>query len=75
MGANDRAPALAALERDWVVPLSAALARSTALDVRIAISGRGRALSFTPRRASLAARWRARVAPTTLSAQLAAAER
>ena len=75
IGGSDRASALAALERDWVAPLSAALARSTGLDVRIVISGRGRALSFTPRRPSLAARWRARIAPPTLSAQLAAAGR
>ena len=75
IGANDRAQVLAALGRDWAVPLTAALARSSALDVRIAICGRGRALSFTPRRPSLAARWRARVAPATLSAQLAAAGR
>ena len=61
--------------RDWADPLSAALAARTALEVRVAISGRGRALSFTPRRPSLAARWRARLAPATLSTQLAAAGR
>jgi hypothetical protein len=72
IGANDRYSSLAALGRDWAVPLSAALAGRTALEVRVAISGRGRALSFTPRRPSLAARWRARLAPATLSAQLAA---
>jgi len=70
MGANDRSSGLPALGRDWAVPLSAALAARTALEVRVAISGRGRALSFAPRRTSLAARWRARLAPATLSAQL-----
>ena len=75
IGANDRESALAALGRDWADPLSAALAARTALEVRVAISGRGRALSFTPRRPSLAARWRARLAPATLSTQLAAAGR
>jgi hypothetical protein len=75
IGTNDRPSALSALGRDWAVPLSAALASRTALELRVAISGRGRALSFTPRRPSLAARWRARLAPPTLSAQLAAAQR
>jgi hypothetical protein len=67
--------ALAALGRDWADPLSAALAARTAIEVNVAISGRGRALSFTPRRPSLAARWRARLAPATLSTQLVAAGR
>jgi hypothetical protein len=75
IGANDSESALAALGRDWADPLSAALAARTALEVRVAISGRGRALSFTPRRPSLAARWRARLAPAALSTQLAAAGR
>lgn len=75
LDANDRLSALAALGRDWAVPLSAALAARTVLELQIAISGRGRALSFTPRRPSLAARWRARLAPATLSTQLAAAGR
>lgn len=75
IGANDRPSALAALGRDWAAPLTAALAARTALDVRIAICGRGRALSFTPRRPSLAARWRAHLAPATLSTQLAQAGR
>jgi hypothetical protein len=75
IGANDRESALAALGRDWADPLSAALAARTALDVRVVISGRGRALSFTPRRPSLAARWRARLAPATLSTQLAGSGR
>ena len=75
VGENDRPSALAALGRDWAVPLSAALAARMALDVRVAISGRGRALSFAPRRPSLAARWCARVAPRALSTQLAAAGR
>jgi hypothetical protein len=72
IGADDRSSSLAALGRDWAVPLSAALAGSTALEVRVALSGRGSALSFMPRRPSLAARWRARLAPARLSAQLAA---
>jgi hypothetical protein len=74
IGANDSESALAAFGRDWADPLSAALAART-LEVRVAISGRGRALSFTPRRPSLAARWRARLAPDTLSTQLSAAGR
>ncbi|MEO8566709.1 MAG: hypothetical protein ABI541_10030 [Betaproteobacteria bacterium] len=73
--ANDALPALAALGRDWADPLCAAVAARTALEVRVAISGRGRALSFAPRRPSLAARWRARFAPATLSTQLAGAGR
>jgi hypothetical protein len=68
--ANDREPELAALVRDWVDPLGTALAARAGLDVRLALSGRGRALSFAPRRPSLAARWRARLAPATLSSQL-----
>lgn len=75
VGANERPSALAALGRDWAAPLSAALAARTELEVRVAISGRSGALSFTPRRPSLAARWRARLAPARLSAQLAAAGR
>jgi hypothetical protein len=75
IGANDRESALAALGHDWADPMGAALAARTALEVRVAISGRGRALSFAPRRPSLAARWRARLAPAALSAQLAAAGR
>jgi hypothetical protein len=75
IGANDSGAALAAFGRDWAGPLSAAIAARTGLEVRVAISGRGRALSFAPRRPSLAARWRARLAPATLSAQLAAAGR
>ena len=71
IGTNDGESALAALGRDWADPLSAALAARTGLEVRVAISGRGRALSFTPCRPSLVARWRARLAPATLSSQLA----
>jgi hypothetical protein len=71
IGLDDRESALAALGRDWADPLSTALAARRALELRVAISGRGRALSFTPRRSSLAARWRARLAPATLSTQLA----
>ncbi len=73
IGAKDSGSPLAALGRDWADPLSAALAAGMALEVHVAISGRGRALSFTPRRPSLAARWRARLAPAALSTQLAAA--
>jgi hypothetical protein len=73
--ASDPQSALAALGRDWADPICAALAARASLEVRVAISGRGRALSFAPRRRSLAARWRARLAPATLSTQLAAAGR
>ena len=73
IGGKDSGSALAALGRDWADPLRAALAARTALEVHVAVSGRGRALSFAPRRPSLAARWRARLAPATLSTQLAAA--
>lgn len=75
IGADESGATLAAFGRDWAGPLSAALAARTALEVHVATSGRGRALSFTPRRPSLAARWRARLAPATLSTQLAAAGR
>jgi hypothetical protein len=75
IGANGGRSALAALDRDWADPLCAALAAPTPFEVRVAISGRGRALSFRPRRRSLAARWRARFAPATLSTQLAAGGR
>jgi hypothetical protein len=72
IGAKDSGSALAALGRDWADPLNAALTARTALEVHVAISGRGRALSFTPRRPSLAARWLARLSPVTLSTQLTA---
>jgi hypothetical protein len=75
IGANDGGSSLAAFGRDWAGPLSAALAARTGLEVHVAISGRGRALSFTPRRPSLTARWRGRLAPAALSTQLAAAGR
>jgi hypothetical protein len=68
---NNAPSALAALGRDWADPLCAALAARTAPEIHVAISGRGRALSFAPRRPSLVARWRTRVAPPLLSAQLA----
>jgi hypothetical protein len=75
IGASGPKSALTDLGRDWAEPLSEALAARTALEVRVAISGRGCALSFTPSRPSLAARWRARLAPPVLSTQLAAARR
>ncbi len=73
IGTNDGPAALAALGRDWADPLCAALDAHGPLELSVAISGRGRALSFTPRRRSLVARWRNRLTRVALSTLLSAA--
>lgn len=73
IGVNDGPAALAALGRDWADPLCAALDAHSTLELSVAISGRGRALSFTPRHRSLVARWRNRLTRVPLSTLLAPA--
>lgn len=73
--ANDGEGALASLGRDWAEPLCAALDADAGLELSVVLAGRGRALSFEPRRRSLIARWRDRLAPAALSTVLAASGR
>lgn len=75
IGANDASAALAALDRQWAAPLAAALEARDITEVAVVITGRGRALSFMPRRRSLPSRLRERLAPARLSTLLAAGAR
>jgi hypothetical protein len=67
--------AVGALSRDWADPLLAALDARAIDELAVVIAGRGRALSFSPRRRNVLARWRARLAPSRLSTLVAAAAR
>lgn len=68
----DAAPAqLAAIDRAWMEPAARALSAGSLHEIELVLGGRHRALRFTVKRSSLAARVRARLAPPRLSRLLA----
>jgi len=68
------AGALATLERAWMAPAERALDAGRVKAMAIVATGRARALTFRPRRSSLARRWRARLSPPRSARLLAAAQ-
>jgi hypothetical protein len=58
---------LETIDRAWMAPLERALAAGALSTAELVVAGRARALRFTPRRSSLAQRWRAWKSPPRCS--------